>query len=64
MSVGKLEESTFNSGNYYTFNSSKYLYTPATTYDSSTTYYGFFEALQKDGAFVSALSSINQYLKK
>ena len=64
MSVGRLEESTFNSGNYYTFNSSKYLYTTATTYDSSTTYYGFFEALQKDGTFVSALNSISQYLKK
>lgn len=62
--VGQIGETTFNSGNYYTYDSSKYLYSTATTYDSSTTYYGFYKTLQEDGSFVTALNSINQYLKK
>lgn len=55
--VGTIDESTFNSGNYYTYNTSTYVYTPATTYTSSTTYYGFYEQLQEDGIFADALNT-------
>ena len=62
--VGTLTEEEFNSGYYYTYTSSDYTYTQATTYSSSTTYYGFYETLQEDGVFYNALSSISQYLVK
>lgn len=55
--VGTIDESTFNSGNYYTYNTSTYVYTPATTYASGTTYYGFYETLQEDGLFADALNT-------
>ncbi len=55
--VGTIDESTFNSGNYYTYNTSTYVYTPATTYTSGTTYYGFYETLQEDGIFADALNT-------
>lgn len=54
--VGTIDENTFNSGNYYTYNTSTYVYTPATTYSSGTTYYGFYEHLQEDGIFANALN--------
>ena len=53
--VGTIDETTFNSGNYYTYASN--IYTPATTYASGTTYYGFYETLQEDGIFANALSN-------
>lgn len=53
--VGTIDESTFNSGNYYTYNTNTYVYTPATTYTSGTTYYGFYETLQEDGIFTEAI---------
>lgn len=64
--VGTIDESTFNSGNYYTYNTSTYVYTPATTYASGTTYYGFYETLQEDGIFADALKSsdFGSYLVK
>lgn len=55
--VGTIDESTFNSGNYYTYNTGTYVYTPATTYASGTTYYGFYETLQEDGIFADALNT-------
>ena len=55
--VGTIDENTFNSGNYYTYNTSTYVYTPATTYASGTTYYGFYETLQEDGIFADALNT-------
>lgn len=55
--VGTIDESTFNSGNYYIYNTSTYVYTPATTYTSGTTYYGFYETLQEDGIFADALNT-------
>lgn len=55
--VGTIDESTFNSGNYYTYNTSTYVYTLATTYASGTTYYGFYETLQEDGIFADALNT-------
>lgn len=55
--VGTIDENTFNSGNYYTYNTSTYVYTPATTYASGTTYYGFYEQLQEDGIFADALNT-------
>ena len=61
-SVGAIDEATFTAGNYYTYNSSTYVYTPATTYASGTTYYGFYETLQEDGIFVNALSSLSDYM--
>lgn len=61
-SVGAIDEATFTAGNYYTYNSSTYVYTPATTYASGTTYYGFYETLQEDGIFVDALSSLSDYM--
>lgn len=55
--VGTIDESTFNGGNYYTYNTSTYVYTPVTTYASGTTYYGFYETLQEDGIFADALNT-------
>lgn len=54
--VGTIDEITFNGGNYYTYNISTSVYTPATTYASGTTYYGFYETLQEDGIFADALN--------
>lgn len=56
-SVGTIDENTFNNGNYYTYNTSTYVYTPATTYVSGTSYYGFYETLQEDGIFADALAN-------
>lgn len=53
--IGTIDENIFNSGNYYTYNTSPYVYTPATTYTSGTTYYGFYETLQEDGIFTEAI---------
>lgn len=50
--VGRIGESPFNGGSWYTYDPELYLYTPATTYSSTTTYYGFFEKLQNAGLFV------------
>ncbi len=55
--VGTIDENTFNGGNYYTYNTSTCVYTPATTYASGTTYYGFYETLQEDGIFADALNT-------
>lgn len=55
--VGTIDESTFNGGNYYTYDTSTYVYTPARTYASGTTYYGFYETLQEDGIFADALNT-------
>lgn len=68
-SVGRLTEEEFNAGYYYTFTGTRSTsnpprYTQATTYNSSTTYYGFYETLQENGVFYDALSSISQYLVK
>lgn len=68
-SVGTLTEEEFNAGYYYTMTglnstSNPTRYTQATTYSSSTTYYGFYETLQENGVFYDALSSISQYLVK
>lgn len=54
--VGTLSEEDFNNGFYYTFASN--LYTTATTWDGSTTYYGFYEFLQDDGIYANAFSSL------
>lgn len=64
--VGTIDESTFNSGNYYTYNTTSYVYTPATTYSDGTTYYGFYEHLQEDGIFANALneSDFGPYLER
>jgi hypothetical protein len=63
-SVGTLTEEQFNSGHYYSYNSSTYVYTLETTYSSSTSYYGFYKTLQENGIFVSAHSSLLSYLKR
>lgn len=63
-SVGAIDEQTFNGGYYYTYDSSNYVYTRATTYTSGTTYYGLYETLQEDGVFIAGLISIRQYLVK
>ena len=55
--VGTLNEDTFNSGNYYTYSNG--IYTPAVTYSSSTSYYGFYETLQSDGIFSNAILTSN-----
>lgn len=64
--VGAIDEATFNSGNYYTYATSTYLYTPATSYVGGTTYYGFYEHLQEDGIFANALatSAFSSYLAR
>jgi hypothetical protein len=54
--VGTLSEEDFNNGFYYTFASN--LYTTATTWNASTTYYGFYEFLQEDGIYANAFSSL------
>lgn len=54
--VGTLSEVEFNNGFYYTFASN--LYTTATTWNGSTTYYGFYEFLQEDGIYANAFSSL------
>ena len=59
-SVGTLTEEQFNAGHYYTY--TNYIYTPATTYSSGTTYYGFYKTLQEDGVYLKALDSIKDYL--
>lgn len=58
--VGTLTEEQFNAGHYYTYPS--YTYTPAATYSSGTTYYGFYKTLQEDGLYLKALNSIKDYL--
>ena len=65
-SVGQLTEEEFNAGYHYTRTtvSNAPVYTLATTYSSSTTYYGFFETMQEDGIFLSAYSSIKQYFAR
>lgn len=64
-SVGTIDEETFNAGYYYTRTSvsSGYVYTLATTYSSSATYYGFYETLQEDGIFYNAFKSIHNYME-
>lgn len=61
-SVGTIDEQTFNSGYYYTYNSVGYYYTRAAYYDTRTTYYGLYETLQKDGVLVP--QTIRPYLVK
>lgn len=63
-SVGKIaDEETFNAGHYYTY--ANYVYTPATTYSSSTTYYGFYKTLQDDGIFYAGFkSTFGDYIVK
>lgn len=63
-SVGAIDEATFNSGYYYTYDSTNFVYTRATTYTSGTTYYGLYETLQEDGVFIAGLGAIRQYLVK
>ena len=67
-SVGQIDETTFNNGVYYTATtvSSATIYTKATIYDSSATYYGLYEKLQEDGIFAGALKTSNfaSYLAK
>ena len=58
--VGTITEEVFNSGYYYTYASG--IYTPATSYSSSTTYYGFYETIQEDGIFYNAFKSLHQYM--
>ena len=55
-SVGKITQDVFNSGYYYTYASN--VYTRATTWSSSTTYYGFYETLQEDGIFYAGYKSL------
>ena len=61
-SVGAIDETTFNAGVYYIYDSLNILYTKATSYASGTTYYGLYETMQEDGIFVNALSSLSDYL--
>ena len=65
-SVGQLTQEEFNAGYHYTRTtvSDAPVYTLATSYSSSTTYYGFFETMQQDGAFVAAYNDIKQYLAR
>lgn len=63
-SVGAIDVATFNSGYYYTYDSTNFVYTRATTYTSGTTYYGLYETLQEDGVFITGLGAIRQYLVK
>ena len=62
-SVGQLTQEEFNAGYHYTKTtvSQAPVYTLATSYSASTTYYGFFETMQEDGIFLAAYSSIKQY---
>ena len=61
-SVGAIDETTFNAGVYYIYDSTNLVYTKATTFASGTTYYGLYETMQEDGIFVNALSSLSDYL--
>lgn len=61
-SVGTIDEPTFNSGVYYVYDGSNYIYTKADTYVSGTTYYGLFKTMRTDGVFYAGLSDIAQYL--
>lgn len=61
-SVGAIDETTFNAGVYYIYDSTNYIYTKAASYVSGTTYYGLYETMQEDGIFVNALSSLSDYL--
>ena len=61
-SVGTIDETTFNGGYYYTYNSSDDVYTRATSYTSGTTYYGLYETMQEDGVFLAGLTKIRPYL--
>lgn len=61
-SVGTIDEPIFNSGVYYVYDGSNYVYTKATTYASGTTYYGLFKTMRADGVFVAGLADIEQYL--
>ena len=65
-SVGTIDETTFNNGIYYTYTSSDpaYVYTKATTYNSSTTYYGLYETMQEDGAMYSGYSDLQDIMIK
>ena len=65
-SVGQLTEEEFNAGYHYTRTtvSDAPVYTLATSYSASTTYYGFFETMQEDGIFLAAYSSIKQYFAR
>lgn len=63
-SAGAISEDTYNAGYYYTYNSSDYVYTRATSYSSGTTYYALYKTMHTDGVFVSALSSKKDYLVK
>lgn len=54
-SVGKITQEQYDSGYYYTYASN--VYTRATSYSSSTTYYGFYETLQEDGIFYAGFKS-------
>lgn len=69
-SVGTLDETTFNNGVYYTLtqsgsgSSAANIYTKATTYDSTVTYYGLYENMQEDGVFIDGLSDLKSYLVK
>lgn len=69
-SVGTLDETTFNNGVYYTLTqsgsglSAANIYTKATTYDSTATYYGLYENMQEDGVFLDSLSDLKSYLVK
>lgn len=69
-SVGTLDETTFNNGVYYTLtqsgsgSSAANIYTKATTYDSTVTYYGLYENMQEDGVFLDGLSDLKPYLVK
>lgn len=67
-SVGKVaDEETFNAGYYYTMAkvNSAPVYTRATTYSASTTYYGFYKTLQEDGIFYAGFkSTFGDYIVK
>ena len=57
---GTLTQEQFNTGRYYTYADNHY--TPASSYVSGTTYYGFYKTLQEDGIFYGALKGIESYL--
>lgn len=63
-SVGTIPEEVFNQYHYYVKStvSSAPIYTLATEYSASTTYYGFYEKMQTDGVFYEALKSFKDYM--
>lgn len=62
--IGTLTQAQFNSGHYYYSTSSYYTsLSLATTYSSSTIYWGLYETIQEDGMFVNAYSSLRNYMK-